>query len=81
MNTNHDTDAIEAAIWAVAEGRASEAEVGLVDADERLSSQVLDRLFADSQARLEKVHGLTGPERAQVIADFAEELEGLRARL
>jgi superfamily II DNA or RNA helicase len=43
-----------------------------------LSGRVLDGLFADTQERLEAVHGLTGPERAQVIADFAAELDGLR---
>jgi superfamily II DNA or RNA helicase len=35
-------------------------------------------LLADTQTRLESVRGLKGPERDQVIADFADELEGLR---
>src|SRR5256885_352400 len=43
-----------------------------------VSLRVVASLLADTQARLESVQGLTGPERAQVIADFADELEGLR---
>ncbi|MEY2461366.1 MAG: hypothetical protein QOG30_3196, partial [Acidimicrobiaceae bacterium] len=78
MNSNHDTEALEAAVWAAAEGRASADDLALLDADHAGSSRIVDRLLADTQARLESVHGLTGPERAQVIADFAEELEGLR---
>ena len=78
MNRNHDTEALEAAVWAAAEGRASADQLELIDADRPRSSRVVDGLLADTQARLESVHGLTGPERTQVIADFAEELEGLR---
>jgi len=78
LTTNHDTEALEAAVWAAAEGRASADQLALIDADRAGSSRVVDGLLADTQARLESVHGLTGPERTQVIADFAEELEGLR---
>ncbi|MDQ1596717.1 MAG: hypothetical protein QOI70_141, partial [Microbacteriaceae bacterium] len=78
MNKNNETEALEAAIWAAAEGRASDDQFELIDADRR-SSRVVDELLADTQTRLESVQGLTGPERAQVIADFAEELEGLRS--
>ena len=35
-------------------------------------------LLDDAQARLESVSGLAGPERDQVIADFADELDALR---
>ncbi len=78
MERSNDTDALEAAIWAAAEGLATEDQLALLDGDPRASCRVVDDLFADTQARLESVRGLTGPERAQVIADFAEELEGLR---
>ena len=78
LNQTNDTDALEAALWAAAEERASESDLALIDADLAVSSRVLDGLFADSQDRLEAVHGLTGPERDQVIADFAAELDGLR---
>ncbi|MEY2453701.1 MAG: hypothetical protein QOD92_3275 [Acidimicrobiaceae bacterium] len=78
MNIAHDIDALEAAIWAVAADHASSAQLELIQADNAASFAVVDRLFAETQRRLESVHGLKGPERAQVIADFAEELEGLR---
>jgi hypothetical protein len=78
LKTNNDTEALEAAIWAVAEGRATDDQCELVDEDRARSSRLLDGLFADTQARLESVQGLSGPERDQVIADFADELEGLR---
>ncbi|MEY2461721.1 MAG: hypothetical protein QOG30_3551, partial [Acidimicrobiaceae bacterium] len=78
MNSNHDREALEAAVWAAAEGRALTDQLELIDADSVGSSRVVDQLLAETQTRLESVHGLTGPERAQVIADFAQELEGLR---
>ena len=78
LSQQHDTDALEAAVWAVAEGRATDEQQALLDADQRSSSRVVKRLLADTQTRLESVHGLSGPERMQVIADFADELEGLR---
>jgi superfamily II DNA or RNA helicase len=78
LKTSNETDAIEAAVWAVAEGHASADQLALLEADDRASCRVVDDLLAQTQVRLESVHGLKGPERAQVIADFAEELEGLR---
>jgi hypothetical protein len=78
LNPTSDTVALEAAVWAAAEERATDADLALIEADRAVSAHVLDGLFADAQARLESVHGLTGPERDQVIADFAAELEGLR---
>ena len=78
MNTTIDNEALEAAIWAVAEGEASAEQLALIDGDEVAAARVVDRLLADTHARLESVRGLTGPERDQVIADFANELEGLR---
>src|SRR4051812_8696721 len=73
-----DSEVLATAVWAVAEGRASEAEDALLEADPRASLRVVEGLLADTQTRLESVRGLKGPEREQVIADFADELEGLR---
>jgi hypothetical protein len=78
LNTTTDIDALEAALWAAAEERASSTDLELIDADPALAARVLDGLFAETQDRLESVHDLTGPEREQVIADFANELDGLR---
>ncbi|HEV3225420.1 MAG TPA: DEAD/DEAH box helicase [Acidimicrobiales bacterium] len=74
----NDLQTLEAAVWAAAEGAASDQQLELLDRDQRTSARVVDDLLADTQARLESVQGLTGPERDQVIADFAQELEGLR---
>ena len=65
-------------MWAAAEGTASPEQLALLDANAPMSARLVDSLLADTQSRLESVQGLKGPERAQVIADFAEELEGLR---
>ena len=78
MNTAHDTEALEAAVWAAAEHRASDEELGLLDGGGAAVLRVVDDLLAETQRRLESVRDLKGPERAQVIADFADELEGLR---
>src|SRR5689334_8361688 len=78
LSSNHDNEALEAAVWAAAEGTASPEQFALLDANPPVSARLVDSLLADTQARLESVQGLKGPERAQVIADFAEELEGLR---
>ena len=81
VNTRQDIDALEAAVWAVAEGGASPEQLELLGANRHAAIAVLDALFADTQARLESVHGVKGPERDQVIADFTAELGGLeRAR-
>jgi superfamily II DNA or RNA helicase len=78
LNRGHDTDAIAAAVWAVAGGDTSAEPLARLEADRRASQRVVDDLLADTQDRLESVRRLTGPEREQVIADFADELEGLR---
>ena len=78
MNRDHDTDALAAAVWAAAEGHASTDQLARIDTDRQQSLRIVEDLLAETQTRLESVQGLRGPERAQVIADFAEELEGLR---
>jgi hypothetical protein len=65
-------------VWAVAEGNTAPEHLAVLEADRRASLTVVDHLLSDTQQRLESVHGLKGPERAQVIADFANELESLR---
>jgi len=78
LNRDHDTEAVEAAVWAAADGNASVDQIELITADTRRSSRVVNRLLADAQARLESVRGVSGPERTQVLADFSDEFERLR---
>jgi SNF2-related domain/SNF2 Helicase protein/Helicase conserved C-terminal domain len=74
-----DTQQLEAAIWSISEGRGSDDEVALLRADERASLSMLDRLIIDAEADLASVRNLTGEEREQVVADFADTLDGLRS--
>jgi hypothetical protein len=76
--TRQDIDALETVVWAVAEGDPSPEQLEALEADRRVSLTVVDSLLADTQRRLESVRELKGEEREQVIADFANELEGLR---
>ncbi len=68
---------LEAAIWSIADGRASDAELALFEADETTSLAVLDRLIGDAEDDLASVRGITGDERDQVVADFADTLKSL----
>ena len=68
---------LEAAIWSIADGRASEDEVALFEADETRSLAVLDRLIGDTEEDLAAVRGIRGDERDQVVADFADTLRSL----
>ena len=68
---------LEAAIWSIADGRASDAELALFEADETTSLAVLDRLIGDAEEDLASVRGITGDERDQVVADFADTLKSL----
>ncbi|MGB8861534.1 MAG: SNF2-related protein [Ilumatobacteraceae bacterium] len=68
---------LEAAIWSIADGRASDDEVALFEADETISLAVLDRLIGDAEDDLASVRGIKGDERDQVVADFAETLKSL----
>ena len=72
---------LESLIWSLADGRGTDHEWELLHADERASLRVLDRLLFDAEEDLNSVRGLAGEERDQVIADFTETVEGLKATL
>ncbi len=69
---------LEAAIWSIADGRASADDFARFHADERASLVVLDRLIIDVEDDLASARSLVGDERDQVVADFAETLDSLR---
>ncbi len=68
---------LESAIWSIADGRASDADLALFHADERASITVLDRLIVDAEDDIESVQNLSGDERDQVVADFVDTLKSL----
>ena len=70
---------LEAATWAVAEGRATSAELGLFKADPVASLRILTRLLNDTEEQLVSLRRLPGEEREQVVADFESVLDGLLA--
>jgi hypothetical protein len=70
---------LEDAIWSIADGRASEDDLVLLHADERASLAVLDRLIFDAEDDLASVRQLPGEERDQVVADFTDTVQSLRA--
>ena len=71
---------LEAAIWSVADGYGSDADLALLDADERASLFVLDRLVGEAEDDRDAVRRtLAGDERDQVVADFDETVASLRA--
>jgi len=74
-----DVRQLEAGIWSIADGRASDEDFSLVHADERASLAVLDRLILETEDDLEAVRRLPGEERDQVVADLTETLESLLA--
>jgi len=73
------TGILEAAVWAVAEGTASDDQRALLEADRPGSLRTVERMLDETADRLDAVRRLTGPEREQVVADFEEELAGLEA--
>ncbi len=72
--------AVEAAAWAAAEGRATDAQLTLLEADPRAHRRTLERLLSDAERRLDDADDkIEGPEREQVISDFEDELAVLEA--
>ena len=71
------TRELEVAVWAAAEGIATEDQLKLLDADPRAWRLTLERLLDDVEDNLDSVRELTGPERDQVVADFEAELTRL----
>ena len=74
-----DVRQLEAGIWSIADGRASDEDFALFHADERASLAILDRLILEAEDDLEAVRKLPGEERDQVVADLTETLESLIA--
>ena len=71
---------LEAAIWSVADGYGSDADLALLDADERASLFVLDRLVGEAEDDRDAVRrALADDERDQVVADFDATVASLRA--
>ncbi|MGI8754262.1 MAG: DEAD/DEAH box helicase [Acidimicrobiales bacterium] len=71
--------ALEAAVWAAAEGSADAAQLVLLEADRDRWLDTVEDLLEDTEDRLEGVRQLPGPERIQVVADFEAELAQLEA--
>ncbi len=74
-----DVRQLEAAIWSITDGRGSDDDLALFAADERMSLAVVDRLIFDAEDDLDSVKNLQGDERDQVVADFVDTLDSLRA--
>lgn len=76
----HDTmQALEAAVWAAADGKATPEQLALLEADRGRWLDLVEDLLEDTEDRLDAVRQLTGPERTQVVADFEAELAQLEA--
>jgi superfamily II DNA or RNA helicase len=73
------TRALEDAAWAAAEGAATAAQLAQLEADPRGWRLTLERLLDDVEDQLDAVRQIDGPERAQVVADFEDELAKLEA--
>ncbi len=71
---------LELAVWSVAEGRATTAQLALFEADARASIRLLDRLIGQTEEDLESISNtIKGEERFQIVTDFEDTLEGLLA--
>ena len=72
-----DARQLEAGIWSIADGRATDDDLAIVYADERATVAILDRMILEAEDDLESVRKLPGDERDQVVADLTETLESL----
>ncbi len=68
------TRAFEAAVWAAAEGRASNEQRTLLEADPAAHLRLVERFIDDTDDHLENARQLKGAERALVVADFESDL-------
>ena len=66
LDTTHQ---LEMAVWSVADGRATAAQLAVFEADTRATLRVLERLIDETEENLDSVNGLQGLEREQVVAD------------
>jgi len=69
------------AVWAVAEGRATEEEAALVDVDAAASRRLVSTLICRVEEDLASVRHLPAHERQLVIADFEEDRDKLAAAM
>ncbi|MGE3620721.1 MAG: SNF2-related protein [Acidimicrobiia bacterium] len=72
---DHVSRDLEAAAWAAVDGIATTDQLALLEADPWGWRRAVERLLDDTEDHLEAVREITGPERAQVIADLETELE------
>jgi len=68
------TRAFEAAVWAAVEGRASDEQRALLEADPAGHLRAVERLIDDTDDRLDAARQLKGAERALVVSDFETDL-------
>jgi superfamily II DNA or RNA helicase len=68
---------LESAIWAIADGRGTDADRALLQENGAATQLALAGLIAETEDDLAAVRNLQGEERDQVVADFTESLNGL----
>ncbi|MEY4173779.1 MAG: hypothetical protein RI900_944 [Actinomycetota bacterium] len=68
---------LESAVWSIADGRGSDADVAVLRADERASLLLLERLIADTEDDLVALRSQRPAAPVQVIDDFAATLQSL----
>jgi hypothetical protein len=73
------TRALEAAVWAAVDGTATEEQRALLATDPIGWRRALEQFLDDVEDSLEDVRRIEGPERAQVVADFEQELARLQS--
>ena len=71
------TRELEAAIWSITDGRASDAHLDLLRTDERASLALLERLIVETEDDVASVRRMGGAERDQVLQDFLDTLQRL----
>ena len=76
-----DTEVLETAALAAAEGVATPDQLERLEADRRAWQHALEVLVRDTRNRRGAVTRLTGPERAQALADFDSTLDLLERAL
>ena len=70
-----DTRELEPVIWAIAEGRASEADLERFHVDEKRSLYTIDRLLEDVEDGIESIQRRRYDDREQILAGQREHVE------
>ena len=70
---------VERALWRMAGGRATDDDRAVIEAEPHQALVLLDRLIVAAEDDIDSVRHLRGPEREQVLADFVDTLQQLRA--